>query len=261
MSGSPCQQVRTQLLDLIEPSGQVLEPDASVHAHLDGCQGCTRVLERMRIAVSGLSDWVDPAPPPNLVASTASRVVSAQVKDALAGLREPPESDEQPAAVAHQPFSLLARVASQALAASCMFLICSAFGAYFYPALTEALESRRMVQCQQKMQSLLQHLSDWRETHPESSSQSPHELLDDMLRSASLSGEDLTCPAASGTGGRSYEIRVSQSDDGERLVICDRFGNHEEGVNVLIATTGDTTETQVLLVDVDALATLLNNLR
>lgn len=261
MSRSPCQQVRTALLDLIEPSGRVADPDASARAHLDSCKGCTRVLERMHIAVAGLNDWVDPAPPPNLASTTASRVVSAQVKDALAGLRQPPQSDHQPAAVAQRPFGLLARMASQALAASCMFLICGAFGAYFYPAFSEALESRRLMQCQQKMKSLLQHLSDWRESHPDSHSKPPREVLDDMLRSASLRGADLTCPAVSATSGRSYEIRVSRSDAGERLVICDRFGNHEEGVNVLIATTGDKAETRVLLVDVDALAALLNDLR
>ena len=53
------------------------------------------------------------------------------------------------------------------------------------------------------------------------------------------------------------ERTIRPALDAGKVVICDRFANHEEGGNVLIATTGDTTETQVLLVNVDALAALL----
>ena len=81
-----------------------------------------------------------------------------------------------------------------------------------------------------------------------------------MLRSAKINSADLTCPATSPNGSRSYEVRVSESNGAEQLVICDRFGNHDEGVNVLIATAGDNANTRVLLVDVDALASLLNEL-
>ncbi len=132
---------------------------------------------------------------------------------------------------------ILARLAAQVVAAAFMFILCGTFTVYFYPAFTEALDARRASRCQSKLERLRHELLTHLSAHPELDGRPIKEVIEAMLADGVLDTADLVCPGAASPTARSYYISTAAFGTiDDTPVLWDKFGNHEEQVNVLFSS-------------------------
>lgn len=258
---SPCDWVKENAPALVRG----LEPPAEVSLHMAGCAGCRAVSEGASALKADLDGWIAPEPPSDLLERTLARMALHSAGDEANG---PDAVDTEPA---HTPAAtpghrrrtsveiltgtpahgndvtpplrrrLLWRLLGQAAAAALLFTVCTTFVAVFYPAVTLALEDRRIQHCQKQVSRLAKGAMLYHREHPESKALQGGALRRALVAGGYCDALDFICPSKSGRElrERSYSGRIPAGSEplpkGEPLFL-DRFSNHSSGFNVGFGT-------------------------
>jgi hypothetical protein len=260
-----CREVQDALGALVR--GDRL-PEAQA-AHVAGCAACGALAEGSAAVRGGLDAWRAPPPPDDLIERTLARLA---LGEGLARAEPAPRADVAPIPLptpaprrrrssvelltsapfdggAVVPFAptrrqLWARVFTQAAAAVALFAASTGFVAAYYPAVTHAIDERRVVRCQEQLRRLAAAAARYRQEHP-----AGPELRGAALRSALVTGgyvdpHDLVCPGPRGRDLResSYMGVLPASPAGAPGTLApdvplfwDLFGNHADGFDVVHA--------------------------
>ena len=241
-------------------------PPAGIAQHVEACPECRSTREGAARLRADLERWDVPEPPSDLVERTLARM-------AFAGRGAPDEDDAAPTgterrgellsfaqarrrtsfevltslplepppgSVAPSRRRLLVRLCVQAAAAALLFAVCTGFTAVFYPAITSALEDRRMDQCRQQLQRLQRGALLYRGEHPDGPDLRASELRRALVEAGYVDELDFVCPGHAGQDlqERSFVGALPGGAAplaGNQALFWDRFGNHAFGFNVVYA--------------------------
>lgn len=258
---TPCDWVKENASALVRGD----EPPAEVLEHLSDCVGCRAVTEGARALQEDLTGWVAPEPPADLIERTLARMAmgtpEARTEEPVGG--EP--ASEAPTLVVHRRRRtsveiltgslagedvaagpqrgrrLLWRLVGQAAAAALLFTVCTTFVAVFYPAVTQALEDRRVTRCQAQLSRLARGARQYHREHPDGPALQGNALRRALEAGGYCDAKDFVCPGKSGheLRERSYSGRIPMGSEPLRAdepVFLDRFANHSSGFNVAYPT-------------------------
>ncbi|RMG09090.1 MAG: hypothetical protein D6731_20460 [Planctomycetota bacterium] len=226
--------------------------DGKALDHLDACPACRRLLQGARALRADLDAWRCPPPPPRLVDDALACLALA---GGGAGGSFPPERSRRRSSVDSLTTLLPGggeraksssragpwlRLCAQGAAAALLFVLCCAFVAVFYPAVTYALEERRLEACRERLARLARAALRYRAAHPTGDALHGAELRAALLEGGYAQPEDFVCPGAEGKrlGARSYVGRLPAGSSplpGDAVLFLDRFANHSGGCNLATA--------------------------
>lgn len=237
-------------------------PEAQA-AHVASCAACAALAEGAAVLRGGLDAWRAPPPPDDLIERTLAR---------LAVARAEPEPEPAPIPLpipaprrrrssvelltsapfdggAVIPFAptrrqLWTRVVTQAAAAVVLFAASTAFVAAYYPAVTHAIDERRVLRCQDQLRRLAAAAVRYRREHPTGPELRGAALRGALVQGGYLDPHDLECPGPRGRDLResSYMgvLPASPAATPGALppdvpLFWDLFGNHADGFDVVHA--------------------------
>lgn len=268
-----CARTREHLPELVRG-----DAPADVTAHAASCAACQGLVAGAGALRADLDAWTAPPPPADLVERTLARLALAPREDEPLPLPLPrPAPDLRPRRRTSVEFltsalggggeviplvpptrrQLALRLFVQAAAAVVMFGVCTTFVAVFYPAVTHALEQRRLEACQAPLLRVHRAIARYREERPDAPPLRGVELRHALVEGGYLRPEDLVCPGPRGhdLGANSFVAELPPADPAapaklppDRPIVWDRFGNHAEGFNVVYG------DGRVDVVSVDGLA-------
>jgi hypothetical protein len=267
-----CEWIRGRAAELVAGRCELSD---DVRLHLEACSSCRAITEGAGVLRADLDAWSAPEPPDDLLERTMARL-------ALAGAAAPPSAPPEPVPAPltlhrggrrrrtsvelltathlradHQAPTrgrLVVRLLVQAAAAAVLFGVCTTFVAVFYPAVTYALEERRVQRCQDQLTRLGQAARRYHDEHPEAAALHGAELRRALIRGGYADPHDFVCPGHAGKelGERAYVGSLPPGSEPlplDRPVIYDRFANHSSGFNVAYGSG------RVETITIDAFAT------
>jgi hypothetical protein len=241
-------------------------PEAEA-THLAGCAACGALAEGATALRGGLDAWRAPPPPDDLVERTLARLALAGTQP-VAGDAPIPAPIPLPTPAPRRrrssvelltsaPFDggtvipfpptrrqLWTRVVTQAAAAVALFAVSTAFVAAYYPAVTHAIDERRVLRCQDQLRRLAAAAVRYRREHPTGPELRGAALRGALVQGGYLDPHDLVCP-----GPRGRDLRESSymgvlpaapaATPGalppDVPLFWDLFGNHADGFDVVHA--------------------------
>lgn len=231
-------------------------------AHLASCAACGALAEGAAALRGGLDAWRAPPPPDDLVERTLARLALASTQPAEPEaiplpIPAPKRRRSSVELLTSAPFDggvvipfaptrrqLWTRVVTQAAAAVVLFAASTAFVAVYYPAVTHAIDERRVLRCQDQLRRLAAAAVRYRREHPTGPELRGAALRGALVHGGYLDPHDLECPGPRGRDLResSYMGVLPASPAGAPGTLApdvplfwDLFGNHADGFDVVHA--------------------------